>query len=473
MEIVYNSQTKKINKPSNFEELKEKSLEIYNLDQKFIKNIIFKTTENDNLDNQDDFELLIPDSENENLKLFMNVSFNEDYLKSKENENNKENSLNNEKTEDNSNNNFLFNKILNKLTNIENSINIINNKVIDIEKNNVKTESNFKLFKELLIKILKNQNQNQSILKDSEKKNDVEKESISLLKDEYENKINILKSEIEKEKLKSKKILEEYNLIKKKVKENYNFEFVNNQIDLNKTRKDLIAKSSSLEIKIKNSGKNSLPSNIKLILDNNQFFEIMCNIISKNIEPEKTETINIVLSVKNEKLFSNDNNNKYILKFYLVENNNLNRIGNECLFVNINIIEKNFIDDEISTIFPLNKKSNDDFLSTNNENNIIYGFINENNINNNNDNNNKVNKNSSNNKKSNNDLTEEEIKKIYNKLNEDYEIEKFFKKIDFNFIKNKSKEIYKSKNIAVFKNRDSLINEIYNDLALIVLESST
>ena len=461
MEIVYNSQNKKINKPSNFEELKEKSLEIYKIDPKFIKNIIFKTTDNDNLDNQEDFELLIPDSdENENFKLFMNVSFNEDYLKSKENENNKENSLNNEKIDDNSNNNFLFNKILNKLTNIENSINNINNKVNDIEKNNGK----------LLIRILKYKSQNQSISKDSEIKNDVEKDSISLLKNEYENKINILKSEIEKEKLKTKKILEKFNLIKNKVKENYNFEFVNNQIDLNKTRKDLIAKSSSLEIKIKNTGKNSLPNNIKLILDNNQFFEIMCNIISKNIEPEKTETINVVLSVKNEKLFSNDNNNKYILKFYLVENNDLNIIGNECLFVNINIKENNFIDDEISTIFPLNKKSNDDFLSTNNENNIIYGFINENNIN---DKNNKVNKNSSNNKTSNNDLTDEEIKQIYNKLNEDYEIEKFFKKIDFNFIKNKSKEIYKLKNITVYKNRDALINEIYDELALIVLDTST
>ena len=460
MEIVYNSQNKKINKPSNFEELKEKSLEIYKIDPKFIKNIIFKTTDNDNLDNQEDFELLIPDSdENENFKLFMNVSFNEDYLKSKENENNKENSLNNEKIDDNSNNNFLFNKILNKLTNIENSINNINNKVNDIEKNNGK----------LLIRILKYKSQNQSISKDSEIKNDVEKDSISLLKNEYENKINILKSEIEKEKLKTKKILEKFNLIKNKVKENYNFEFVNNQIDLNKTRKDLIAKSSSLEIKIKNTGKNSLPNNIKLILDNNQFFEIMCNIISKNIEPEKTETINVVLSVKNEKLFSNDNNNKYILKFYLVENNDLNIIGNECLFVNINIKENNFIDDEISTIFPLNKKSNDDFLSTNNENNIIYGFINENNIN---DKNNKVNKNSSNNKTSNNDLTDEEINKIYNKLNEDFDIENCFKKIDFNFVKNKSKEIYKSKNIKVFKNRDALINEIYEDLSLIVFESS-
>ena len=460
MEIVYNSQNKKINKPSNFEELKEKSLEIYKIDPKFIKNIIFKTTDNDNLDNQEDFELLIPDSdENENFKLFMNVSFNEDYLKSKENENNKENSLNNEKIDDNSNNNFLFNKILNKLTNIENSINNINNKVNDIEKNNGK----------LLIRILKYKSQNQSFSKDSEKKNDVEKDSISLLKNEYENKINILKSEIEKEKLKTKKILEKFNLIKNKVKENYNFEFVNNQIDLNKTRKDLIAKSSSLEIKIKNTGKNSLPNNIKLILDNNQFFEIMCNIISKNIEPEKTETINVVLSVKNEKLFSNDNNNKYILKFYLVENNDLNIIGNECLFVNINIKENNFIDDEISTIFPLNKKSNDDFLSTNNENNIIYGFINENNIN---DKNNKVNKNSSNNKTSNNDLTDEEINKIYNKLNEDFDIENCFKKIDFNFVKNKSKEIYKSKNIKVFKNRDALINEIYEDLSLIVFESS-
>ena len=458
MEIVYNSQNKKINKPSNFEELKEKSLEIYKIDPKFIKNIIFKTTDNDNLDNQEDFELLIPDSdENENFKLFMNVSFNEDYLKSKENENNKENSLNNEKIDDNSNNNFLFNKILNKLTNIENSINNINNKVNDIEKNNGK----------LLIRILKYKSQNQSISKDSEIKNDVEKDSISLLKNEYENKINILKSEIEKEKLKTKKILEKFNLIKNKVKENYNFEFVNNQIDLNKTRKDLIAKSSSLEIKIKNTGKNSLPNNIKLILDNNQFFEIMCNIISKNIEPEKTETINVVLSVKNEKLFSNDNNNKYILKFYLVENNDLNIIGNECLFVNINIKENNFIDDEISTIFPLNKKSNDDFLSTNNENNIIYGFINENNIN---DKNNKVNKNSSNNKTSNNDLTDEEINKIYNKLNEDFDIENCFKKIDFNFVKNKSKEIYKSKNIKVFKNRDDLINEIYEDLSLIVFE---
>jgi len=461
MEIVYNSQNKKINKPSNFEELKEKSLEIYKIDPKFIKNIIFKTTDNDNLDNQEDFELLIPDSdENENFKLFMNVSFNEDYLKSKENENNKENSLNNEKIDDNSNNNFLFNKILNKLTNIENSINNINNKVNDIEKNNGK----------LLIRILKYKSQNQSFSKDSEKKNDVEKDSISLLKNEYENKINILKSEIEKEKLKTKKILEKFNLIKNKVKENYNFEFINNQIDLNKTRKDLIAKSSSLEIKIKNTGKNSLPSNIKLILDNNQFFEIMCNIISKNIEPEKTETINVVLSVKNEKLFSNDNNNKYILKFYLVENNDLNIIGNECLFVNINIKENNFIDDEISTIFPLNKKSNDDFLSTNNENNIIYGFINENNIN---DKNNKVNKNSSNNKTSNNDLTDEEINKIYNKLNEDFYIENCFKKIDFNFVKNKSKEIYKSKKIKDFKNRDALINEIYDDLALIVFDSST
>ena len=461
MEIVYNSQNKKINKPSNFEELKEKSLEIYKIAPKFIKNIIFKTTDNDNLDNQEDFELLIPDSdENENLKLFMNVSFNEDYLKSKENENNKENSLNNEKIDDNSNNNFLFNKILNKLTNIENSINNINNKVNDIEKNNGK----------LLIRILKYKSQNQSFSKDSEKKNDVEKDSISLLKNEYENKINILKSEIEKEKLKTKKILEKFNLIKNKVKENYNFEFINNQIDLNKTRKDLIAKSSSLEIKIKNTGKNSLPNNIKLILDNNPFFEIMCNIISKNIEPEKTETINVILSVKNEKLFSNDNNNKYILKFYLVENNDLNIIGNECLFVNINIKENNFIDDEISTIFPLNKKSNDDFLSTNNENNIIYGFINENNIN---DKNNKVNKNSSNNKTSNNDLTDEEINKIYNKLNEDFDIENCFKKIDFNFVKKKSKEIYKSKKIKDFKNRDALINEIYDDLALIVFESST
>ena len=78
MEIVYDSQNKTINKPSNFEELKEKSLEIYKIDKKFVKNIIFKTEENDNLDNQDDFELLIPDSENENLKLIMNVSFNEE-----------------------------------------------------------------------------------------------------------------------------------------------------------------------------------------------------------------------------------------------------------------------------------------------------------------------------------------------------------------------------------------------------------
>ena len=45
-----------IEKPLNFEDFKEKLLEIYKINKNFVKNIIFKTEENDNLEKQDDFE---------------------------------------------------------------------------------------------------------------------------------------------------------------------------------------------------------------------------------------------------------------------------------------------------------------------------------------------------------------------------------------------------------------------------------
>ena len=471
MEILYNNENKTIEKPLNFEDLKEKSLEIYKINKNFVKNITFKTEENDNLENQDDFEII---SDEENLKLIMNVSFNEDYLENKINkiydeENNNNSSLKDENNENNNKENIdgnLLNKIFNKITNIEKSILYLNNKVKNIEDNYVKIDSNSKFIKEILLKLLKNKSINQSNSNDSEKKTDVSVDSITSLKIEYENQIKNLKSEIEKEKMKTKKILSEYINVKKKI--DYNFEFLNNQINLNKTRKDLLSKSSSLEIKIKNSGKNSLPNNIKLQLENNKFFEIMSKVISKNIEPEQTETINIVLSVKNEKLFLTDKNNKYVLKFYLVENENLNKIGNECLFININIdIQNHFIDDDdISTIFPLEKKS--DFFSIN-DNNFIEKF----NDNNKENDDNKV-KNKSNNIKKNADndiLTEEDIKNIYKKLNDEINLETNFKK-NYTFIKNKVNEIIKTKNIKKLGNKEKLIEDIYNELILLMLDSS-
>ena len=473
MEILYNNENKTIEKPLNFEDLKEKSLEIYKINKNFVKNITFKTEENDNLENQDDFEII---SDEENLKLIMNVSFNEDYLENKINkiydeENNNNSSLKDENNENNNKENIdgnLLNKIFNKITNIEKSILYLNNKVKNIEDNYVKIDSNSKFIKEILLKLLKNKSINQSNSNDSEKKTDVTNESITSLKIEYENQIKNLKSEIEKEKMKTKKILSEYINVKKKI--DYNFEFLNNQINLNKTRKDLLSKSSSLEIKIKNSGKNSLPNNIKLQLENNKFFEIMSKVISKNIEPEQTETINIVLSVKNEKLFLTDKNNKYVLKFYLVENENLNKIGNECLFININIdIQNHFIDDDdISTIFPLEKKSSNDFFSIN-DNNFIEKF----NDNNKENDDNKV-KNKSNNIKKNADndiLTEEDIKNIYKKLNDEINLETNFKK-NYSFIKNKVNEIIKKKNIKKLGNKEKLIEDIYNELILLMLDSS-
>ena len=473
MEILYNNENKTIEKPLNFEDLKEKSLEIYKINKNFVKNITFKTEENDNLENQDDFEII---SDEENLKLIMNVSFNEDYLENKINkiydeENNNNSSLKDENNENNNKENIdgnLLNKIFNKITNIEKSILYLNNKVKNIEDNYVKLDSNSKFIKEILLKLLKNKSINQSNSNDSEKKTDVTNESITSLKIEYENQIKNLKSEIEKEKMKTKKILSEYINVKKKI--DYNFEFLNNQINLNKTRKDLLSKSSSLEIKIKNSGKNSLPNNIKLQLENNKFFEIMSKVISKNIEPEQTETINIVLSVKNEKLFLTDKNNKYVLKFYLVENENLNKIGNECLFININIdIQNHFIDDDdISTIFPLEKKSSNDFFSIN-DNNFIEKF----NDNNKENDDNKV-KNKSNNIKKNADndiLTEEDIKNIYKKLNDEINLETNFKK-NYSFIKNKVNEIIKKKNIKKLGNKEKLIEDIYNELILLMLDSS-
>ncbi len=473
MEILYNNENKTIEKPLNFEDLKEKSLEIYKINKNFVKNITFKTEENDNLENQDDFEII---SDEENLKLIMNVSFNEDYLENKINkiydeENNNNSSLKDENNENNNKENIdgnLLNKIFNKITNIEKSILYLNNKVKNIEDNYVKLDSNSKFIKEILLKLLKNKSINQSNSNDSEKKTDVTNESITSLKIEYENQIKNLKSEIEKEKMKTKKILSEYINVKKKI--DYNFEFLNNQINLNKTRKDLLSKSSSLEIKIKNSGKNSLPNNIKLQLENNKFFEIMSKVISKNIEPEQTETINIVLSVKNEKLFLTDKNNKYVLKFYLVENENLNKIGNECLFININIdIQNHFIDeDDISTIFPLEKKSSNDFFSIN-DNNFIEKF----NDNNKENDDNKV-KNKSNNIKKNADndiLTEEDIKNIYKKLNDEINLETNFKK-NYIFIKNKVNEITKTKNIKKLGNKEKLIEDIYNELILLMLDSS-
>ena len=473
MEILYNNENKTIEKPLNFEDLKEKSLEIYKINKNFVKNITFKTEENDNLENQDDFEII---TDEENLKLIMNVSFNEDYLENKINkiydeENNNNSSLKDENNENNNKENIdgnLLNKIFNKITNIEKSILYLNNKVKNIEDNYVKLDSNSKFIKEILLKLLKNKSINQSNSNDSEKKTDVTNESITSLKIEYENQIKNLKSEIEKEKMKTKKILSEYINVKKKI--DYNFEFLNNQINLNKTRKDLLSKSSSLEIKIKNSGKNSLPNNIKLQLENNKFFEIMSKVISKNIEPEQTETINIVLSVKNEKLFLTDKNNKYVLKFYLVENENLNKIGNECLFININIdIQNHFIDDDdISTIFPLEKKSSNDFFSIN-DNNFIEKF----NDNNKENDDNKV-KNKSNNIKKNADndiLTEEDIKNIYKKLNDEINLETNFKK-NYSFIKNKVNEIIKKKNIKKLGNKEKLIEDIYNELILLMLDSS-
>jgi hypothetical protein len=490
MEILYNNENKTIEKPSNFEDLKEKSLEIFKINKNYIKNITFKTEEDDNLENQEDFEIII--DTDEKLKLIMNVTFNEDYLEQKINKNDEEennsnnSSLKEENNENNNKENFdnnLLNKIFNKLTNIENSINNLNNKIKNIEENYVKTESNSKFIKEILVRLLKNKALNQTSSIDNEKKKDVSNESISLLKNEYESKITNLKSEIEKEKAKTKKLLSEYINVKKKI--DYNFEFLNNQISLNKTRKDLLSKSSSLEINIKNSGKNPLPNNIKLQLENNKFFEIMCKPISKNIEPEKTETINIVLTVKNEKLFLTDKNNKYVLKFYLVENENLNRIGNECLFININIQnQNNFIDDEISSIIKTGKKSTDDFFSTN-DNNFIDGFSDnntkENDIiiikenNNNEENDNKVkNKSNKNIKKIiNNDiLTEEDYKNFYNKLNDEYNLETNFKKINYDFIKNKINEIIKTKKIKIKGNKENVLEDIYNDLILLLLDTS-
>ena len=480
MEILYNNENKTIEKPLNFEDLKEKSIEIYKINKNFVKNITFKTEENDNLENQDDFEII---SDEENLKLIMNVSFNEDYLENKINKIYDEENNNNENNNEENIDGNLLNKIFNKITNIEKSILYLNNKVKNIEDNYVKIDSNSKFIKEILLKLLKNKSINQSNSNDGEKKTDVSVDSITSLKNEYENQIKNLKSEIEKEKMKTKKIFSEYINVKKKI--DYNFEFLNNQIDLNKTRKDLLSKSSSLEIKIKNSGKNSLPNNIKLQLENNKFFEIMSKVISKNIEPEQTEIINIVLSVKNEKLFLTDKNNKYVLKFYLVENENLNRIGNECLFININIQnQNNFIDDEISSIIKTGKKSTDDFFSTN-DNNFIDGFSDnntkENDIiiikenNNNEENDNKVkNKSNKNIKKIiNNDiLTEEDYKNFYNKLNDEYNLETNFKKINYDFIKNKINEIIKTKKIKITGNKKNVLEDIYNDLILLLLDTS-
>ena len=211
----------------------------------------------------------------------------------------------------------------------------------------------------------------------------------------------------------------------------------------------------------------------------------MCKPISKNIEPEKTETINIVLTVKNEKLFLTDKNNKYVLKFYLVENENLNRIGNECLFININIQnQNNFIDDEISSIIKTGKKSTDDFFSTN-DNNFIDGFSDNNNKENDNNNNNKENNNEENDNKVknksnknikkiiNNDiLTEEDYKNFYNKLNDEYNLETNFKKINYDFIKNKINEIIKTKKIKITGNKKNVLEDIYNDLILLLLDTS-
>ena len=194
----------------------------------------------------------------------------------------------------------------------------------------------------------------------------------------------------------------------------------------------------------------------------------MSKVISKNIEPEQTETINIVLSVKNEKLFLTDKNNKYVLKFYLVENENLNKIGNECLFININIQNHFIDDDDISQIFPLEKKSSNDFFSIN-DNNFIEKF----NDNNKENDDNKV-KNKSNNIKKNADndiLTEEDIKNIYKKLNDEINLETNFKK-NYSFIKNKVNEIIKTKNIKKLGNKEKLIEDIYNELILLMLDSS-
>ena len=195
----------------------------------------------------------------------------------------------------------------------------------------------------------------------------------------------------------------------------------------------------------------------------------MSKVISKNIEPEQTEIINIVLSVKNEKLFLTDKNNKYVLKFYLVENENLNKIGNECLFININIQNHFIDDDDISQIFPLEKKSSNDFFSINDKN-----FIEKFNDNNNKENDDNKVKNKSNNIKKNADndiLTEEDIKNIYKKLNDEINLETNFKK-NYSFIKNKVNEIIKTKNIKKLGNKEKLIEDIYNELILLMLDSS-
>ena len=178
MEILYNNENKTIEKPSNFEDLKEKSLEIFKINKNYIKNITFKTEEDDNLENQEDFEIIISDSE-EKLKLIMNVTFNEDYLDQKinkindEENNNNNSSLKEENNENNNKENFdnnLLNKIFNKLTNIEKSINNLNNKIKNIEENYVKTESNSKFIKEILVRLLKNKALNQTSSIDNEKK---------------------------------------------------------------------------------------------------------------------------------------------------------------------------------------------------------------------------------------------------------------------------------------------------------------
>ena len=213
MEILYNNENKTIEKPLNFEDLKEKSLEIYKINKNFVKNITFKTEENDNLENQDDFEII---SDEENLKLIMNVSFNEDYLENKINKIYDEENNNNENNNKENIDGNLLNKIFNKITNIEKSILYLNNKVKNIEDNYVKIDSNSKFIKEILLKLLKNKSINQSNSNDSEKKTDVSFDSITSLKIEYENQIKNLKSEIEKEKMKTKKIFSEYINVKKK-----------------------------------------------------------------------------------------------------------------------------------------------------------------------------------------------------------------------------------------------------------------
>ena len=177
MEILYNNENKTIEKPLNFEDLKEKSLEIFKINKNYIKNITFKTEEDDNLENQEDFEIII--DTDEKLKLIMNVTFNEDYLEQKINKNDEEennsnnSSLKEENNENNNKENFdnnLLNKIFNKLTNIENSINNLNNKIKNIEENYVKTESNSKFIKEILVRLLKNKALNQTSSIDNEKK---------------------------------------------------------------------------------------------------------------------------------------------------------------------------------------------------------------------------------------------------------------------------------------------------------------